>query len=237
MSRDTLISAEENRSLFNRIARRYDAVNRLISLGLDRGWRRQAVKVLMPREGGRYLDVGTGTGELAFEILRQAPESHVDGIDPSEKMLSIAREKAARDGLANQASFVLGDARALDLADGLYDGAVLGFSFRNIEDRSAALSEICRVLNPGGRLVILEAVYPERRLFQWGLWFFTWAIPSIGRLLGRGVDYRYLLDSVRDFPNLETVAGTLRAAGFGVVSYRSLVFGAVSIFSGERPQT
>ena len=232
-NRDTLISAEENRAMFDRIAENYDAANRVISLGLEDGWRRKAVDCLKPLRHGRYLDVGTGTGDFVVEILRRCPDGYVDGIDVSEPMLAVARRKVEQRGM--DASFFMADALALPMGNGVYDGIVSGFCFRNIEHRQTALAEMFRVLKPGGRLVILEATSPERILSRIGHRFHLAFVALFGRLLVDAAAYRYLVDSIDYFPPAETVTDMFSAAGFSHVERRSLVMGAVSIFSGRKP--
>ncbi|MEA2067639.1 MAG: ubiquinone/menaquinone biosynthesis methyltransferase [Verrucomicrobiota bacterium] len=232
--RDTLISAEENRAMFDRIARSYDAANRALSFGMDRGWRRKAVGLLKPFRGGRYLDVGTGTGDLVFEILRQSVNVLIDGIDPAEQMLEIARGKAATQGVGDAVAFFAADALDLPMESDTYDGIVSGFCFRNIEHRKKALEEMRRVLKPGGTLVILEATYPESRVVRLGYKLYRPLVPIIGRILGGGSAYRYLVDSIEAFPKPGTVTDMFREAGFAEVQCTPLTFGAVCIFSGKK---
>jgi demethylmenaquinone methyltransferase/2-methoxy-6-polyprenyl-1,4-benzoquinol methylase len=232
--RDTLISAEENRAMFDRIAGKYDAANRAISMGMDRRWRRKTVELLRPFRGGRYLDIGTGTGDLVFEILNQSANVLVDGIDPAEQMLSIAREKAARRGIGDTVSFFKADALNLPMESGTYDGIVSGFCFRNIERRQKALEEMYRVLKPAGTLMILEATYPESALIRMGYKMYTPLVPLIGRILGGGWAYKYLVESIEDFPKPEDVTDMFSAAGFCNVRLTPLTFGAVCIFSGKK---
>lgn len=232
--RDTLISAEENREMFDRIAKNYDAANRAISMGMDRRWRRRTVELLKPFRGGRYLDVGTGTGDLVLEILDQSANVLVDGIDPSEQMLSIARGKAAKRGIGDSVHFFSGDALDLPMESQTYDGIVSGFCFRNIERRQRALEEMRRVLKPGGLLVILEATYPESALIRFGYKLYTPLVPLIGRMMGGGAAYRYLVDSIEDFPKPETVTDMFSATGFRHVQCTPMTFGTVCIFSGKK---
>lgn len=232
--RDTLISAEENRAMFDRIAEKYDAANRVISMGMDRAWRRKTVNLLCPFRGGRYLDVGAGTGDLAFEILRQADGATVDGIDPAEQMLEIARDKAARRGTGDAASFFAADALELPMENETYDGIVSGFCFRNIEHRQKALQEMLRVLKPGGKLVVLEATYPANPLVRLGYRLYAPLVPIIGKMLGGGAAYKYLVDSIEDFPTPGTVVEMFQTAGFAEVGCKPLAFGAVCVFSGKK---
>ena len=234
-SRDTLISANENREMFDRIASTYDTANRAISLGLDIGWRRKTIEMLAPSEEGLYLDVGTGTGDLAMELLAHVPKAQVEAIDPSEKMLAVARDKALKLGVSRRPRFQNADALNLPMPDTLFDGIVCGFCFRNIEHRQRALSEMFRVMKPGGKLLILEATYPENILVRWGYKLYTPLVPLIGKLFGDGDAYSYLLDSIEDFPRQDTVLGMFRIAGFQGVSSTPLAMGTVSIFEGRKP--
>lgn len=235
--RDTLISAEENRAMFDRIAKNYDAANRAISMGMDKGWRRKAIGLLKPFRGGRYLDIGTGTGDLVFEILRQSSNVLVDGIDPSEQMLAIAKDKAEKRRLGDAVAFFPADALDLPMESGTYDGIVSGFCFRNIERRQSALAEMLRVLKPGGMLVILEATYPANPLVRLGYRLYTPLVPIIGKILGGGAAYKYLVDSIGDFPKPGTVTDMFSAAGFSRVQFEPLTFGTVCLFSGVKPET
>ncbi|MEN7973808.1 MAG: ubiquinone/menaquinone biosynthesis methyltransferase [Verrucomicrobiota bacterium] len=232
--RDTLMSAEENREMFDRIAKNYDAANRAISMGMDKGWRRKAIEQLKPLRGGRYLDIGTGTGDLVFEILNQSANVVVDGVDPAEQMLKVARNKAIKRGVGDVASFSVADALDLPMEKETYDGIVLGFCFRNIECRQKALGEMLRVLKPGGKLVILEATYPSSAFVRLGYRLYIPLVPIIGKLLGGGPAYKYLVDSIEDFPTPQTVTDMFSAAGFSGVRHLPLTFGAVSIFSGKK---
>ena len=155
IERDTLISAEENRKMFDKIANTYDIANRFISLGLDQGWRKKTINELNPKENKFYLDIGTGTGDLAFELLSQSPNSQVDAIDPSEKMLAVARDKSLNLGVSKRPRFQNADALNLPMPDNFFDGIVSGFCFRNIENRLKALEEMFRVLKKNGTALIV----------------------------------------------------------------------------------
>jgi demethylmenaquinone methyltransferase/2-methoxy-6-polyprenyl-1,4-benzoquinol methylase len=229
--RDTLISAEENREMFDRIAKNYDVANRAISMGMDKTWRRKTVNLLCPFRGGRYLDIGTGTGDLVFEILDQSHNVLIDGIDPAEQMLGIARDKAATRGVGDSVSFFAADALDLPMEGATFDGIVSGFCFRNIEHRKKALEEMLRVLKPGGRLVILEATYPANPLIRLGYKLYTPLVPLIGKFLGGGSAYKYLVDSIEDFPRPQAVMDMFREVGFTDIACKPLTFGTVSIFS------
>ena len=235
--RDTLIPADENRRMFDAIAGRYDLMNRLISLGFDHGWRRRAVELLGPVGGARYLDVGTGTGDLAIEILHQQPDAEVVGVDPAGEMLAIAREKTGAANLASAVSFHEGDATALPFEEGAFAGAVTGFCIRNVEDRLQALSEMLRVLRPGGRLIVLELSVPTgATMATLHRVFGRTVLPATARLLSRRQAYRYLVDSVDALPPPEQILTMLDEAGFEETEAIPLTWGVVSIFSGVRPR-
>ena len=141
-----------------------------------------------------------------MELLAQVPKAQVEAIDPSEKMLAVARDKALKLGVSRRPRFQNADALNLPMPDTLFDGIVCGFCFRNIEHRQRALSEMFRVMKPGGKLMILEATYPENILVRWGYKLYTPLVPLIGKLFGDGDAYSYL-DSIEDFPRRDTVVG------------------------------
>jgi demethylmenaquinone methyltransferase/2-methoxy-6-polyprenyl-1,4-benzoquinol methylase len=232
--RDTLISAKENREMFDRIAKNYDVANRAISMGMDKAWRRKTVRRLNPFRGGRYLDVGTGTGDLVFEILHQSANVLIDGIDPSSQMLEIARTKAASFSVGDSVNFLEADALYLPMESETYDGIVSGFCFRNIERRKEALLEMLRVMKPGAVLVILEATYPANPIVRLGYKLYTPLVPLIGKMLGGGAAYKYLVDSIEDFPRPDAVLNMFKEAGFIEVECKPLTCGSVSIFSGMK---
>lgn len=234
-ARDSLIDADENRRMFDAIARRYDLMNCVISLGLDRRWRRKAVGSLDPA-GGPVLDIGTGTGDIAIEIIRQWADATVAGLDPAAQMLSIAARKIERAGVSASVSLQAGDALALPYADGSFSGAITAFCLRNVEDRPQMLREMHRVLRPGGRAVVLELSVPPNRLMRLlhaihGRVF----IPLAARLLSRGQAYRYLIESVRALPPPEAILSVMKDAGFESLRHIPLTFGVVSIYVGAKP--
>lgn len=231
-NRDTLISAKENCVMFDQIAKRYDVANRMLSFGMDASWRRKAVALLNPIADGQYLDLGTGTGDLVFEIARQSPLSYVDGVDAAEKMLAIARQKSVSDLVNDRLSFCKVDALHLPMSNASYDGVITGFCFRNLEDRRQALSEIKRVLKPNGSIVVLEAIYPESRWVRKGYRLYSPVVSKLGRWFGGGDAYQYLMNSIEDFPAKNEVMELFVAAGFDSVRVQVLAMGSVAIFSG-----
>lgn len=232
--RDSLLSADANRRMFDGIAGRYDLLNRLLTLGLDRRWRGRAVAALKPRAGGRYLDIGCGTGEVALEVLRQAPEALVAGVDPAQQMLAMAARKAERAGVGSgRLSLFVADAATLPFADGAFDGVASAFTLRNVADRAAALSEMRRVLAPGGRLAILETSVPRNPLLRLGHWLHMHtAVPLLGWLLaGDARAYRHLTASTEALPPPSAIVAELGDAGFCDASARCLTGGVVTLYT------
>lgn len=204
---------ERVRAMFDRIAPYYDAMNRVMTAGLDRRWRRLAVQAVVS-PGDRVLDLCCGTGDLAIEAERAGGQ--VTGLDFSPRMLERARKRSA------SVIWVLGDVLALPFESGRFDAVTVGFGIRNVADLAGALSEIRRVLRPGGRLAILEITRPRGLLkpFFW-LWFER-MVPALGRLLPTGGAYAYLPASVRRFPSAEALAALVERAGFQDVTFQLL---------------
>ena len=223
------------RSLFNAIAYRYDLLNHLLSGGIDLYWRRKAIEHLRPDAPRTILDVATGTGDFALAALRLNPEKVV-GIDIAENMLAIGREKLRRRGAQDRVTFELGDAERLAFSDGTFDAAIVAFGVRNFENLNQGLREMRRVLNPGGRVVILEFSRPQTAPFrQIYLAYFRTILPLIGRLVsGHTGAYTYLPDTVMRFPEGPAFLEQLRAAGFDDLREERLTFGIATMYSGRR---
>ncbi len=218
------LPADGVRRMFDGIAPVYDAMNRLMTVGLDRRWRRFAVAQIV-RPGDRVLDACCGTGDLALEARRQG--GTVTGLDFSEQMLERARRKAP------ELTWVRGDVLALPFADGSFDAAAVGFGLRNVDDLDAGLKELRRVLPVGGRLGILEITTPRGPLAPFYRVWFDRVIPLLGRVLPGGAAYTYLPASVRRFPGPEELARRLAAAGFEDVRFRRFAGGIVALHVGE----
>ena len=234
--RRSAMSPDANRQMFDRIAGRYDLLNRITSLRLDRRWRRRAIRQLDPQPGEKYLDVGCGTGDMTVEILRQCDSAEVVGIDPAENMLALARAKTAAACMDGCTSFRPGDAMALQFDDATFAGAVTAFCIRNVACRPLALEEMHRVIAPGGRVVILELTVPANRLLRMGHRFYSRRIvPLAGRLIARDDRaYRYLVNSVEDFLLPSEMLKLMQSAGFTSNRHIGLLGGTASIFVGER---
>ena len=221
-------------AMFDEIAPRYDLLNRLLSLGIDVGWRRKAVALLADAVDGRprrLLDVATGTADLAIEALSLAPDEVV-GVDISNGMLDGGRVKVRERGVGNRVTLVQGDAAALPFDDGAFDGAFVAFGVRNFEDLQAGLAEIRRVLKPGAPLVVLETSQPTRFPFKQGYRFYSGVLmPLVGRVVsGNAEAYEYLPESAREFPYGEAFLRELETAGFSEGVALPQTFGVASLY-------
>lgn len=228
---------EQVRDMFDNIAPTYDALNHTLSAGVDRWWRRRAVRIVGRSRPQRLLDVATGTGDLAMALARALPQCGVTGIDLSEAMLEIAREKARRAGLDGRLTFLCGDAERLEFGDAEFDAATVAFGVRNFGDIPAGLHEMGRVLRSGGMLAILELSIPKNRIIRWlyGLYSHT-VMPLLGGAVSRDrAAYRYLPESVEEFPAPEKFLEIMAAAGFGDCKYKSLTFGTARIYTATKP--
>jgi demethylmenaquinone methyltransferase / 2-methoxy-6-polyprenyl-1,4-benzoquinol methylase len=220
-------------AMFDAIAERYDLLNRINSLGMDRRWRRKTVEALELARGQRHLDIATGTADLLLEVARRHPGVELVGLDPSEKMLAIGREKIAAAGA--RAELITGDAQRMPFDDDSFDRASICFGIRNVPDRELALSEMHRVLKPSGRLAVLELSEPHGGpLSFFARIHVAHVVPRVGAALSRGDEYEYLRRSIAAFPQPEIFAETIRAAGFAKVTVRSFAFGACVLFVADR---
>lgn len=228
--------ADGSGAMFDRIARKYDLLNRVNSLGLDQGWRRRTVNVVDPQPGERILDLATGTADLAIALARRAADVHVVGVDPSENMLGIGRRKVGARGLDGRVRLVQGDAQALEAPDETYAAVTMAFGIRNVPDRPQALKEMRRVLEPGGRLAILELSEPKRGLLAvLARVHVHHVVPITGALLSGPSEYRYLKDSIRSFPAPRDFVRVIEGAGFVDVRFELLTFGACVLFTARVP--
>jgi demethylmenaquinone methyltransferase/2-methoxy-6-polyprenyl-1,4-benzoquinol methylase len=219
------LPAEGVQRMFDRIAPVYDAMNRVMTAGLDQRWRRATVRETV-QSGDRVLDACCGTGDLAV-AARAAGAGDVVGVDFSERMLERARRKAP------ELEWVQSDVLTLPFEDASFDSAVVGFGVRNVEDLEAAIKELRRVLRPGGRLGILEITTPRGILAPFYRVWFDRIVPLLGRLLPGGAAYTYLPASVRRFPGPEDLAELLGRCGFACVQFRTFAGGIVALHVGE----
>jgi demethylmenaquinone methyltransferase/2-methoxy-6-polyprenyl-1,4-benzoquinol methylase len=222
------------RSMFDRIAPRYDLLNRVLSGGTDVRWRRRAVAFLGLPPGGRVLDLCTGTADLLLEALRSGRAASGLGVDLSHQMLLRGRQKLDVAG-ARTAGLAGGDAERLPVRGDSFDGALVAFGVRNVGDPRAALREVHRALRPGGRFVVLEFQSPRGLVGAAYQLYFRHLLPRIGGLVsGDGSAYAYLPASVARFPDPESFAALMREAGFVDVRHERLTFGIAWLHRGEK---
>ncbi len=220
-----VLSPDDVRRMFDTITPVYDAMNRVMTLGLDRRWRRLTVGAVV-RPGDRVLDACCGTGDLA--LVAHDAGAEVTGLDFSPAMLARAREKS------DAVSWVRGDVLALPFPDGSFDVVTVGFGIRNVLDLEAALRELARVLRPGGRFACLEITQPAGLLRPFFRVWFDGLIPLLGRALPGGVAFTYLPASVRRFPGPRELAEAIHRAGFVDVRWRRLAGGIITLHVAQR---
>jgi demethylmenaquinone methyltransferase/2-methoxy-6-polyprenyl-1,4-benzoquinol methylase len=223
-------------NMFDKIAYRYDFLNRFLSAGIDVGWRKKAIKELVSLHPKQILDVATGTGDFAitsYEILK--PEK-ITGIDISEGMLEIGRQKIIKSGLQNHIELLNGDSEAILYNDNSFDAVTVAFGVRNFENLEKGLSEIKRVLRPGGKLIVLEFTRPSmpviKQLYGFYMKFIT---PKIGKIIAKNNDaYQYLNDSVFQFPEKENFIHILNQSAYRNAFYKTLTLGICTIYCAEK---
>jgi demethylmenaquinone methyltransferase/2-methoxy-6-polyprenyl-1,4-benzoquinol methylase len=226
------------RRMFGEIAGRYDFLNHLLSLNIDRYWRRRTVRLVPPRAGTKILDVCTGTGDLALAYHKASGgQTKIVGADFCREMLAIGRRKGVAAGANGELTFVEADAQALPVASDQFDIVCVAFGLRNVADTDAGLAEMTRACAPGGRVAVLEFSSPGWQPFKaiYG-WYFRHVLPRIGQLFARNREsaYSYLPESVWEFPQGEALAARMRAAGLEDVTFRGLTFGVATIYVGKK---
>ena len=222
--------------MFDGISTEYDALNRKISLGIDVKWRRRVVDLLIPKKPESILDIATGTGDLAL-ALTATKASRIVGLDISAGMLSVGKNKVKLENLENTIEMVIGDSEALTYDDNSFDAVTVAFGVRNFENLELGLSELFRVLKPGGTLVILETAVPSRFPFKQGYKFHTQVIiPLMGKLFTRDqAAYKYLSDSAAVFPHGKQFNNILEKMGFIEVEDNPQTLGVASIYCATKP--
>jgi len=224
-------------AMFDAIAPRYDFLNHVLSAGIDRYWRKLAIRSLRLTGRERVLDICTGTADLAIAARTANPgAARVVGVDFAAAMLSLGRDKLKRAGLAGDVTLVRGDATRIPAADASVDAVTVAFGIRNVDDVPAACREMCRVLKRGGALAILEFAIPTMPIVRAGyLMYFRHILPAVGRLISRhSAAYEYLPGSVGAFATPDQLMETLRASGFVDVAAVRLTFGIVFLYTARR---
>jgi demethylmenaquinone methyltransferase/2-methoxy-6-polyprenyl-1,4-benzoquinol methylase len=227
---------EKIQQMFGAIAPRYDFLNRLLSFGIDRRWRTKAVRLLKYREGSRILDVATGTGDVALEIAVRTPDSvKITGADFCQEMIDLGIVKVAASPYAGRIELKVAPCEDLPFANDTFDSITIAFGIRNVVDRKLGLAEMWRVLRPGGRMIVLEFSTPRSLLFrQLYYFYFRRLLPVVGGLFSRYNAYKYLPDSVLEFPSQEEFSRMIADAGFHNIHLHELTFGIATIYVGEK---
>ena len=223
--------------MFDQISSRYDLLNHLLSLNIDKLWRKRAVKYLQGFRPHTILDVATGTGDFALAAASIKPQK-ITGIDLSEEMLKIGNRKIAKKGLSSLISLMKGDSEALPFPDNSFDAAIVAFGVRNFENPDKSMKEILRVINPGGVFIVLEfskpAATPFKQLYNF---YFSTILPFTGRIIsGDENAYSYLHDSVNDFPYGDNFISILKSAGYENCHHFPQTMGIAAIYISQKPK-
>jgi demethylmenaquinone methyltransferase / 2-methoxy-6-polyprenyl-1,4-benzoquinol methylase len=221
--------------MFDNISHRYDLLNTLLSFGIHKGWRKKCVKMLASVQPKSILDVATGTGDFAIECATLFPEK-ITGIDISEGMMVVGRKKIANRGLSHLITLEDGNAETVTYNDDTFDAIVVGFGVRNFQNLEKGLSNMFRILKPGGQLIVLEFSYPTNPLIK-ALYtmYFSYITPFVGRIFSKDQRaYSYLMESVKAFPNNQNFVDVLNTVGYKNTSYRPLSLGVAAIYKGEK---
>ena len=223
-------------AMFDRISPKYDALNHLLSLYIDKVWRKKTAKAVAKSQPKTILDLATGTADLAIALTKCNPQAHILGMDISEKMLEIGQKKVKKQDLGKQIELRLGDAAHLPFEDGSFDAVTVAFGVRNFEDLDKGLSEISRVLTPEGQAVILEfsmpEMFPVKQLYRF---YFKRLLPRIGKTVSKDSSaYAYLPASVERFPRPKAFLELLAQHGLIHGTVRPLTFGIATLYCAER---
>ena len=228
---------EKVQEMFDHIAPTYDKLNHLMSMNVDRAWRRRALKEIVDGTAQRILDVACGTGDSTIAIAKAAAKgSEVVGVDISEGMMALVEGKAEKAGVGDCIRLEVADGEALPYADGTFDRVACAFGIRNFEHKEKGLAEFLRVLRPGGKAVVLELSVPRNRVVRWVYdLYFTRILPRIGGAVsGDRAAYSYLPASVHNFPSPKEFCRMMEDAGFREVSVRTFTGGLCRLFVGKR---
>lgn len=223
-------------SMFDNIAPTYDKLNHILSLNIDKHWRVDAIKRLAKTEPKVVLDEACGTGDFSILIAKKCTEAKVIGVDISEGMMEIGRQKVAAEGLADRITMHVDDATQLQMDDNSVDAITVAFGVRNYEQLQLGLNEMCRVIRPGGHTFILELSVPQNKILLWGYkLYFLHILPLIGGLIsGNKEAYKYLPASVLNFPKPDKFLGMMQEAGFKECTQKAYTFGLCRLYIGTK---
>jgi len=226
---------EQVATMFNNISKNYDGLNRVISLGIDVSWRKKVVKIIGKNNPKQILDIATGTGDLAIMMSSLNP-TKVTGLDISEGMLAVGKEKVEKEGLSNKIELVVGDSENMPFEDNTFDAITVSFGVRNFANLDKGLKEIRRVLKPGGTFVVLETSNPTKFPFKQGYKFYTsFILPIIGKLFSKDkVAYSYLSESANYFPFGSEFDNILKKNGFINTEYKPQTLGVATIYVASK---
>lgn len=228
---------EQVEQMFDNIAPTYDRLNHILSFNIDKLWRKRVVRMLRKSHPAMVMDMATGTGDLAIAMARRMSDVRILGVDLSEEMLAVARQKIEREGLKDRIEVRKGDAENLAFVDSeTMDAATVAFGVRNFENLEKGLAEIYRTLRPGGKLIVLEFSIPRNALVRWVYAQYSHRLlPRIGAMLSKDRQaYDYLPDSVEEFPSPERFKEILRGVGFSDIKARSQSFGIAHIYQATK---
>ncbi len=230
-----LSKKEQVAGMFDRIAHRYDFLNHFFSLGIDKGWRKKAIRTLQEIHPRKILDIATGTGDLAIASMTLQPD-RVTGVDISEGMMEIGRKKLIEKGLSEKITLQYGDSEALPFEDQAFDAITCGYGVRNFEHLEKGLQQMSRVLRPGGRVAILEFSHPKKfPVKQLYRFYFRYILPVLGKSVSKDATaYTYLPESVAAFPEGKEFCSILERSGFKNVKARPLTLGITTLYTGEK---
>jgi demethylmenaquinone methyltransferase/2-methoxy-6-polyprenyl-1,4-benzoquinol methylase len=226
---------EQVAQMFDNISPKYDLLNRVLSMGIDISWRKKAIKMLEKEQPKLILDVATGTADFALEALSLNPEKII-GVDISEGMLNLGREKIAKMNLTHKIELQMGDSERLLFADETFDAVIVSFGVRNFENLEKGLRDICRVLKQGGTLVVLEFSQPQGFVLSRLYHFYSkYILPTVGKIVSKDdAAYTYLPESVRAFPFGKDFLAIMEKVGFTKIEAKELTFGISSIYKGKK---
>jgi len=228
------VVADGSGKMFDQIAGRYDLLNRILSMGMDRGWRRDLVNALNP-EGGDILDVATGTADVALSVAKKYQQSQVVGLDPSGGMLDVGRQKVEAAGLTERVELLQGDAQAMPFEDNRFTATCIAFGIRNVPDRRLGLAEMIRCTRPGGVIAVLELGEPRKGLLApFARFHVHHVVPRLGAWLSGAQEYRYLQTSVAAFPPSEEFVTMMHEAGCSEVNVKPFLAGVAHLYIGKK---